>query len=202
MLLHILQITATYLVRFLIVYAVIGLMENITHRHLMHYKKLANYFNSPYLASCVEDHMVHHRCYKLFDHEEGSCGLLFLGIRCTTELASVALPALICLYFDWITPVIFVVVAPLHAILWTTIHTEMHRRKGTWFRKTWLFKKMARHHFLHHRHMNTNYSGFFLGWDWILGTHAKETAEDREAMTHEHWVIRPQRAQRVSEQPA
>jgi len=149
---------------------------------------------SAYLMETFQEHVDHHtKCYDLFNHEEGACGLKNLTIKGVTELMLAVVPALIAFHFDWITSVMMFGAALVHAYLWSTFHSEMHRPQGTWFSKTRIFQFLARYHFLHHRHMNTNYNVIFVGWDWILFTAAKENADDREAMQHEHWRVRPMR---------
>jgi hypothetical protein len=192
------HIIIAYALRIIVVYATISHVEYMAHRHLMHRMQLANFFRSRRLEEVFKEHIEHHfKCYDVFNHEEGACGLLNLGVKSTTELTIVVVPGLIALYFDWITAVIFLVAALVHGVLWSAVHTEMHRNEGTWFSRTSIFQALARHHFLHHRHPKKNYNALFLGWDLILRTHVRATDDDRKEMEKEHWRVRPLRTKRV-----
>ena len=50
-----------------------------------------------------------------------------------------------------------------------------------WLLQTTYFKAVARHHFLHHKHPNSNFN-LLLGGDWLLGVHRSPTLADLEEM--------------------
>jgi hypothetical protein len=74
--------------------------------------------------------------------------------------------------------VMFPIVVVLHHLTWNAVHLEMHQPKGRFFGSTRLFKKLARHHYLHHRYPAKNFNVFLLVGDYVFGTMAKPTAED------------------------
>jgi Fatty acid hydroxylase superfamily len=178
----------------LIAYVILSLLEHLTHRFLMHQQKVAKLTGNKYLYQTFRAHMAHHGpCYDVFNHEDRPCGLLNLTIRHRTELLAIALPAMMALYFDVTTTVVIITAALLHGVLWSAVHSEMHRPQKTWFAHTAIFQYLARYHFLHHRHTGTNFNTLFLGWDWLLGTAAKETEADRLEVENETWRVRPRR---------
>jgi hypothetical protein len=184
-----------FVARLFVVCGTISLVEYVGHRYVMHRRKLADLFRSRYMVEAFKAHMQHHfKCYAVFNREKGACGVLNLGVNSATELALVAGPALIALYFDWITAVLFVVIALIHGVMWTAVHTEMHKKENTWFSRTWIFKVLARHHFFHHLYPKTNFNALFLGCDWIFRTKARPTAADWKEMENEFWRVRQPRA--------
>jgi hypothetical protein len=187
------------LCRVVLVYAIISLFENLVHRHLMHRRRIARLFRNPLLENTYNDHIEHHaQCYDTFNHEDRPCGLRNLTVSFFSELLVVALPALVCLAFDPLTAGFLVAGALLHGVLWNAVHSEMHRPQKTWFSRTFVFQGLNRFHFLHHRHMGTNFNVLFLGFDWILGTAAKATEADRLEIEQQTWRVRIRRAERKS----
>ena len=175
-------------------YLTVSLLEYIAHRWFMHRPQIANYVGSSYLHATWMEHMDHHgQCYNVFDHEEAPCGLRNLTIRYSTELLVVTVPAVLWWFVDPLTAYLLPAFALLHGVLWSAVHTEMHRPVKTWFSRTWIFRYLNRYHFLHHRHMGTNFNTLFLGWDWILRTAAKATGADQKEIDDNTWRVRPNR---------
>jgi Fatty acid hydroxylase superfamily len=169
-------------------------MEYFAHRWLMHRQRIARFFGSSVLLKLFHEHIEHHfQCFDIYDHEEGPCGIKNLSIRLTTELLAVSVPALLWFHFDWWVTVELPFVAILHGILWSAVHTEMHRPLKTWFSRSFIFQYINRHHFLHHRHPGTNFGALFLGWDWILLTRARATEEDLQEIRQQTYMVRPKR---------
>jgi hypothetical protein len=163
----------------------------------MHRPKVARFFGSSLLRTTFDDHIEHHaQCYDTFNHEDKPCGLRNLTISFISELVAVILPALVFLPFDPLTSAFLVAGAILHGVLWNAVHTEMHRPQKTWFSNTWIFRCWNRFHFLHHRHMGTNFNVLFLGADWILGTLAKITDADLAEIEQRTWRVRVRRSDR------
>jgi sterol desaturase/sphingolipid hydroxylase (fatty acid hydroxylase superfamily) len=69
----------------------------------------------------------------------------------------------------------------------------MHRPVKSWFSRSWLFQYLNRYHFLHHRHMGTNFNILFLGWDWIFLTAAKPSQAEQNESDKKTWLVRPSR---------
>lgn len=181
-----------FVVSALFVYPVLSLMEYIIHRHLMHRNTLARLLHNSYLASTFRDHaIIHHaRCYALFDREKGICAEINIRIKPFTSLTVMALPSLAILLLDPITSVVFFAGGIANAALWSEIHDEMHRPMGAWFSNLRAYQHLKRRHYLHHRHPNTNFNTLFPMWDWVLGTTAVETDDDRLAMQSATWRVR------------
>ncbi len=185
------------LLRLAAVFATVSLFEYATHRWLMHRPRIARLLRSKYLFQTFDAHIKHHGpCYAQFNHEEDPCGLLNLAISIGSELLAVAVPATIAFFIDPITSVMLVAAALSHGILWNAVHKEMHRPQHTWFADSKIFRYLARHHFLHHRHMNTNFNTLFLGFDLVLGTQAKANEADLLEIRNETWWVRPHQAKR------
>ena len=175
-------------------YMIVSLLEYTAHRWFMHKPFFAKLTGSRYLEATWKDHMHHHgSCYDIYDHEEGACGMLNLTIRHTTELMVVLLPALLVWFIDPLTAYMLPVMALLHGIMWSAVHSEMHRPQKTWFSRTSLYQYLHNYHFLHHRRPNANFNTLFLGWDWLLFTAARATVEDRQEIAARTYQVRPRR---------
>ena len=71
-----------------------------------------------------------------------------------------------------------------HHWAWNKIHLEMHKPEQRVF-STWpVYKFLARHHCLHHRHLDRNFNVVFPLADYVLGTRAGPTSGSKiyEAM--------------------
>lgn len=175
-------------------YLTVSLLEYIAHRWFMHKPFFAKLTGSRYLDESWREHMHHHgACYDIFDFEEGPCGLLNLTIKNSTEILVVLAPSLLIWFIDPLTAYLLPAMALVHGILWSAVHSEMHRPQKTWFSRTWLYKYLNDYHFLHHRHPNTNFNTLFLGWDWILKTAAKATEADLQEIVRRTYRVRPRR---------
>ncbi len=174
-------------------YAIISLLEYAAHRWFMH-RNFARFLNSEYLRASFMEHMQHHgKCYNIFDHEEQPCGLLNLTIQFSTELLVSAPPAVALFFIDPLAACLLPMFALLHGALWSAVHQEMHRPVQTWFSSTSMFRYLNKYHFLHHRHMGTNFNTLFLGWDWLLFTAARATELDLQEIAQATWQVRPNR---------
>jgi sterol desaturase/sphingolipid hydroxylase (fatty acid hydroxylase superfamily) len=58
----------------------------------------------------------------------------------------------------------------------------MHKPEKRFFAEWRIYKFMARHHFLHHRHPDKNFNVAFPIGDWIFGTVARADENDEETM--------------------
>jgi sterol desaturase/sphingolipid hydroxylase (fatty acid hydroxylase superfamily) len=87
--------------------------------------------------------------------------------------------------FPLIGAVIFPLVVALHHLIWNQVHLEMHKPEKRFFAEWRIYKFMARHHFLHHRHPDKNFNVAFPIGDWIFGTVARADEDDEETMRQE-----------------
>jgi Fatty acid hydroxylase superfamily len=174
-------------------YLILSLMEYLIHRYLMHRRRLATIFRTKYFLDTFRDHaIVHHaKCYAIFDSETDKCGEVDIRVRPITLLVVIVLPCAVTLAIDPITAIVLAVLAVVNGSIWSEIHAEMHRPRDAWFSKMAIYLYLKRHHYLHHRHQNANFNTLFLMWDWIFGTTAVATDEDRIAMKLETWRVRP-----------
>jgi sterol desaturase/sphingolipid hydroxylase (fatty acid hydroxylase superfamily) len=114
----------------------------------------------------------------VFDHEVRPCGAVNISVKPVTSLAAAALPSVILLPIDALTSMILFMGAMLNGVIWSKLHSEMHRPTNAWICRWSFFKYLRRLHFLHHRHPGTNFNTLYLMWDWIFGTAARPTPAD------------------------
>lgn len=94
-----------------------------------------------------------------------------------------ALPfAAVIAIFSWQCALIFVGVVVFHHWAWNKIHLEMHKPEQRGFSKWPIYKFLARYHWMHHKYPDKNFNVVFPFADYVLGTHAWATAEDRQGM--------------------
>jgi len=177
----------------LIAYPILSLIEYLIHRHLMHRRTIAETFNSRYLFETFQEHAVlhHHSCYAVFDREPDMCAATNIKIWPGTTLMVIAAPCLTILPVDVLTALVFLCGALINSRMWSAIHSEMHRPGNAWFSAVGVYVYLRQWHFLHHRHPGTNFNTLFLMWDWLLGTAAVMTEEDRKEIESGMWRIRP-----------
>ena len=161
--------------------------EYFVHKHVMHrglpLLKNKRYFDQQYNSHAVLHHGTY---YKEFDHEEDPIGKEESIIFTKDEIIAFQLGMLpLIILLGWFFPVLaicFPLVALLHNNMWNIIHREMHQPKKPQWSHSALYRFFARHHFLHHRHTNTNYNVVFPFADYILKTCAVATDEDKDIM--------------------
>jgi hypothetical protein len=155
-------------------------IEHQVHRRLMHRKSiLARYTAS--VGRMFEAHaLVHHAHYsKIFSDEPVPRGE-DKEIRLTVRKAPLkALPvAVVIALVSWPGAIIFVGVMTFHHWAWNKLHLEMHKPEHRVF-STWrVYKFLARHHSLQHRHQDTNYNVVFPLADYVLGTSVRANEGD------------------------
>jgi hypothetical protein len=95
----------------------------------------------------------------------------------------------------WLGGAWFTAAACVPLIVWPMlaqfVHPHLHRSYDDVSRddrasirvmaRTWYFRALAQHHWLHHQHPNCNYN-LLLGGDWLLGVHRRASAADFERM--------------------
>ena len=71
---------------------------------------------------------------------------------------------------------------------WLHVRHEVARARAprpiAWLLNTRYMRSVARHHFVHHRHLAANFN-LLLGGDLLLGVHRRPTAADIDAMHRE-----------------
>jgi len=159
-----------------------SLVEHQVHAKLMHRKpKFFLFRNLRARTKIFTSHSLeHHVQYREEFHDEPLPPGEDRGIRLNPREGLIeSLPlALVLSPFTTIGAIMFPIVVVLHHLTWNFVHLEMHQPKGRFFGNTRLFKKLARHHYLHHRYPAKNFNVFLLVGDYVFGTMAKPTAAD------------------------
>jgi hypothetical protein len=153
----------------------------------MHKKRLPNffYYYIPSLKKTYEQHnFLHHRkYYEQFNHEPDSYGR---DLDIELDLAFGAVIAIMISIPIWfLSPtfaITFFCTVITHHLLWNAIHSEMHRPKHSWFSKTFIYKFLARHHWMHHTYPGKNYNVVFPLADYIMGAYIKPNDKDNAKM--------------------
>ncbi|HEY9683157.1 MAG TPA: hypothetical protein V6C86_16380 [Oculatellaceae cyanobacterium] len=154
-------------------------IEHQVHSKLMH-KRSIPMFQRTFQAHAID----HHMHYLSIFHDEPVGKNEDKEIRLTVRKAPIkALPiAAVIALVSVPGAVVFVLTATLHHWIWNKIHLEMHKPEQRGFSHWSIYKAFARYHWLHHRYPNKNFNVVFPFADFVLGTHAKATEEDRQAM--------------------
>ena len=159
-----------------------SLVEHQVHARLMHRKpKFFLFKNLRVRTKIFTSHALeHHVQYREEFRDEPVPPGEDRGIRLNAREGLIeSLPAVLVLApFTTIGAIMFPVVVVLHHLTWNFVHLEMHKPEGRFFGNTRLFKRLARHHYLHHRYPAKNFNVFLLVGDYVFGTMAKPTAED------------------------
>jgi sterol desaturase/sphingolipid hydroxylase (fatty acid hydroxylase superfamily) len=167
------------------VYALFSLVENVTHRHLMHRMRWARRLGIKFLDALCFNHMAKHdkREYRHGSNEDDDhLSHILIAAAC------VGLPFVpIVWYIDPLTVFVGGVFTVLCSFGWWLVHHEMHRNKGRFFASTAIFRYLERRHQLHHLYPNSNYNVVLPLWDWIFGTyHAAESKPARRRRVAAH----------------
>ena len=159
-----------------------SLVEHQVHARLMHRRpKFFLFRNLRARTKIFTSHALeHHGQYREDFHDEPVPPGEDRGIRLNVREGLIeSLPAVIVLApFTTIGAIMFPIVVVLHHLTWNAVHLEMHKPGGRFFGKWPIFKRIARHHYLHHRYPAKNFNVFLLVGDYVFGTMAKPTAED------------------------
>jgi hypothetical protein len=160
-------------------------IEHQIHQKMMHRK----HFLSKYIQAVkkvFEHHAtLHHGHYSTIFSDKRDADRKDKGIRLSllegfiealpisALLAIISLPGAI----------IFEVVVCFHHIVWNAIHMEMHKREARFFSEWPIYKFLARHHYLHHRHPDKNFNVVFPVADYVLGSNVRRpTRSDLKGM--------------------
>ncbi len=150
--------------------ALMSLVEYLVHRFHMHGPGWLNILSPTLYESHAKAHHVKYS--DRFDHDVADDGkddglpIPYLGslILATPVLAGMYL-------IDWRLAAIFLSVLLLYHFTWNVWHGEMHEPTNRIFTRNAIYRAIARHHYMHHKHVNRNYGGVFPWWDMILSTY-------------------------------
>lgn len=174
-----------------------SIIEHQVHSRLMH--KMPRYLpfrNLKGRKRIFTSHAVeHHRQYRQHFHDAPVPRGEDRGIRLNVvEGLLECLPVPLVLVgisyatgtnFPLIGAAIFPLVVALHHLIWNQVHLEMHKPENRFFSQWAIYRFMARHHFLHHRHPDKNFNVAFPIGDWIFGTVARADDDDEQTMQQE-----------------
>ncbi len=171
---------------FVALVVVMSLIEHQVHARLMHHKPRNFLMRKLRVRQKVfTSHAVeHHSQYRKTFHDEPVPHGEDRGIRLNIAegLAESVPVSLVLIPFSYIGAAMFPMVVCLHHVMWNLIHMEMHKPEDRFFAKWSLYKRLARHHYLHHRYPAKNFNVAFPIGDFLFNTMAKPTAADWEAM--------------------
>jgi hypothetical protein len=159
---------------FVVLAVVMSIVEHQVHARMMHKRPRLSFLkNLRARQRMFTSHAIeHHRQYLKDFHDEPVPHGEDRGIRLNpVEGLIESLPiALLLALFSTVGALMFPLVVCLHHLTWNLVHLEMHKPEGTFFAKWPLYRKLAQHHFLHHRHPDKNFNVFLLVGDWLFGT--------------------------------
>jgi len=159
-------------------------IEHQVHRHLMHRRNFLSERTAGFKRVYEAHTLVHHAYYATIFSDEPVPQGEDREIRLTVHKAPLkALPfAVLIALVSWLGAAIFVGVMVFHHWAWNKIHLEMHKPEQKLF-STWpVYKFLARHHCLHHRHLDRNFNVVFPFADYVLGTSVRANEVDLRYM--------------------
>lgn len=178
---------------FPVLIVLMSLIEHQVHQRLMHKKPRLPFLRRLAVRNNIfTSHALgHHAQYRKIFHDNPSPHGEDRGIRLNLWEGLVeSLPiSLLLVFFSTTAALMFPLVVCLHHVLWNQVHMEMHKPENRFFSNWPLYKFVARHHFLHHRHPDKNFNVALPIGDFLFRTIAKPTAADREAMSAESWFV-------------
>ena len=170
---------------FVVLAVFMSFIEHQIHRRLMHRKHLLS-DRLPAFKKVFEHHAIlHHGHYHTIFHDEplphGHDRHLRLSMK-EGFLEALPICALIAT-ISWMGAMTFVMVVCLHHYIWNQIHMEMHKPEKRFFSHWSVYKFLARHHYLHHRHPNKNFNVVFPLADYVFRTNICASQSDLEDMS-------------------
>lgn len=152
----------------MLLYVFYSLLEYAGHRWLLHKMRLANSLGSEWLRLMCRNHMkLHHG--RRYEHDEHHQDDNPLQLAIAGFLPSL-LVALLVYEIDSFAAKLFVIYGALYALLFYVVHLEMHLRRGWFFSRTALFRKLDERHRHHHAEPNSNFNVVLPLFDWFFGT--------------------------------
>jgi hypothetical protein len=164
-------------------------VEHQVHRKLMHKRNFLSARTASFKRVFEAHALVHHKHYTDIFSDEPVARGEDKEIRLTVRKAPIkAIPVAACVALvSWRGAAVFVAIMTLHSWVWNKIHLEMHKPEKRLF-STWpVYKFLARHHCLHHRHPNRNFNVVLPLADYVLGTNVSANEADLKYM--EQWGL-------------
>lgn len=155
-------------------------IEHQVHRKLMHRRNFLSAHRASFKRVFEAHTLVHHKHYaEIFSDAPVPPGE-DKEIRLTVRKAPIkAMPfAAIIALVSWPGAAVFVAVMTFHHWAWNKIHLEMHKLEKRIFSSWPVYKFLARHHYLHHRHMDKNFNVVFPLADYVLGISVRANQAD------------------------
>jgi hypothetical protein len=173
-----------FLAWFAVLAVLMSFLEHLLHRSLMHRE---NGFSRRFLSfnKMFEHHAIlHHGQYsKVFDDKPVAAGEdrhLRLSMR-EGFLEVLPIAALLAV-FSLEGAIILEIVVCLHHFIWNKIHIEMHKPEMRFFSNWPVYKFLARHHYLHHKHPEKNFNVVLPLADYVLRTNIRASRSDLNEM--------------------
>lgn len=178
---------------FPVLVVLMSLIEHQIHQRLMHKKPRLQFLRRLAVRNKIfTNHaVVHHGQYRKTFHDDPVPHGEDRGIRLNLLEGLVeSLPiSLLLVWFSTTAALMFPLVVCLHHVIWNQVHMEMHKPEERFFMNWSLYRFMAKHHYLHHRHPDKNFNVAFPIGDYLCGTIAKPNDADRESMKAESWFV-------------
>jgi hypothetical protein len=164
-------------------------IEHQVHRKLMHRRDFLRAHTASFKRVFEAHALVHHGHYAEIFSDAAVPPGEDKEIRLTVRKAPIkTMPfAAIIALVSWQGAAIFVAVMIFHHWAWNKIHLEMHKPEQRIFSSWPVYKFLARHHCLHHRHMDKNFNVVFPLADYVLGTSLRASQADLKYM--EQWGL-------------
>lgn len=159
-------------------------LEHQVHRNLMHRRTFLSRrlpsFNKVFEHHAVFHHGQYSQAFEDSPVEPGEDRDLRLSLRegFLEALPVAALLAMVSLE----GAIILEIVVCAHHFVWNQIHLEMHKPEHRFFRNWGVYKRLARHHYLHHKHPGKNFNVVLPLADYVLGTSVRASRSDVSEM--------------------
>ena len=174
---------------FIVSCILMSFVEHQVHSKLMHRETFLSARVASFKRMFHAHARVHHTHYSRIFSDEAVARGEDKEIRLTVRKAPIkAIPvAALLALVSWQGAAIFVAVMTFHHWAWNKIHLEMHKPEQRVF-STWpVYRFLARHHCLHHRHLDRNFNVVFPLADYVLGTSVRANEGDLRYM--EQWGL-------------
>ena len=165
----------------------VTLAEYLIHRLLDHRRPTIFGWRPKLFEHLYQSHsMAHHADYSGGESYvyEGKCAPMdFVDVPLLFYSHVLVLPLYIAGWFlgGWVPAAAAAGYVMFHYVfLYSAIHYFMHHPKSRRWGKMVFVRNLNFHHWLHHRHQNRNFAFTYPIFDYVLGTKARGTVEDRE----------------------
>ncbi len=141
--------------------------EWVLHRYVMH--RVFNFFGFKFRYPFNSHAMIHHQIFKADqsyelknhyprDQQSHQETIPMAWWNGPVLIAIMSLPFLAMIFIDvpWFMVISIILGIACYYCAYEYIHWCMHKPKGRWFERTWIYKWIKDHHRRHHAHMNRN----------------------------------------------